>query len=148
MTLQTHTATDRTVLANTAVFRALVTAIVALTLMLTGWTAVQAKAVEDAISGNGPEYPSIRQLERAAQDDVAGPEHPSIRQLERVTAGDATTTGPVWTERIAQLEATEHTRFTNRVAVADVGQFAGVTDEDLRRLERQEERRFRNGVPA
>lgn len=196
MALQTHTSTRRTepLLANTGVFAALVTAIVTLTLTLTAWTATQALAVERVLSGNGPQYPSIRQLERQAPDD-GDPQSP--RQVERRAAIAATvpdhlafdepvrvaddggnaadpvsprqaerqvvtadTTPPSltvrqgerqaqqWNERIAQLAAAEQKRFANRVALGGSVEFAGLTDEDLQRLEQQEERRFRNGVPA
>ena len=165
MTLQTRTAgaaaagRSKTVLTNTALFWSLVTMIVALTMTLTAWTAAQARVVEGAISGNGPQYPSIRQLERLAEDDVSGREHPSIRQVERQAERDVPEPPPASVrqgerlaqqraERLAQMEAAEVTRFTNRVAAAGADQFAGVTDEDLLRLERQELHRFRNRAPA
>lgn len=161
MTLQTRTAAAaangraKPLLANTAIFWSVMTTVVALTLMLTGWTAVQAQAVEDTINGNGPAYPSIRQLERQAEEKGTTTDHLSIRQAERQAAMTAPQPPPLtvrqgerqaqqWNERMAQLEAAEHKRFTNRVAVAESVEFAGVTDDDLERLERQEERRFRN----
>lgn len=92
MTLQTRTAAAaangraKPLLANTAIFWSVMTTVVALTLMLTGWTAVQAQAVEDTINGNGPAYPSIRQLERQAEEKGTTTDHLSIRQAERQAA--------------------------------------------------------------
>lgn len=164
MTLHTRNAAAaagraKPLVANTAVFWSLVTMIVALTMMLTAWTAAQARVVEGAVSGNGPQYPSIRQIEHQAEDNAAQVQHPSIRQVERQAELDMPEPPPLtvrqgerraqlWNERVAQLEAGEVKRFTNRAVAADASQFAGVTDEDLQRLERQELRRFRNRAPA
>lgn len=165
MTLQTRPSAaasagrSKTVLNSTALFWSLVTMIVALTVTLTGWTAAQARVVDDAISGNGPQYPSIRQLERQAEDNATQVQHPSIRQVERQAERDLPEPPPVsvrqgermaqqGAEPLAQMEAAEVARFRNRVAVTDSIEFAGVTDEDLMRLERQELHRFRNRAPA
>ena len=76
-------------LANGRVFWSLVTAIVAALIMLTGWTAVQASVVDSTLDGNGPEHPSIRQLERRNDQAVKEQQFFSVRQAERVGQHDA-----------------------------------------------------------
>ena len=91
-------------LADTRVFWSLVVAIVAAMMMLTGWTAAQASVVNDALDGNGPQHPSIRQLERPPQSEDE--QHQSIRQVERAEQARA--------EWLARMEYNELRRFRNR----------------------------------
>lgn len=171
MTTHTNPAayTPTGVLTTTRVYRTMLTAVVTMTILLTSWTAVQAKAIDDIIDGNGPAHPSIRQLEREG-DRNAG-QHLSIRQLERAAGADVGDVGPVSIrqaeraaelrrERLAQLDAVETHRFANRAAATsdDAAQreqarpepvdFAGLTPDDLTRLEYTELRRFRNRAPV
>lgn len=152
-------------LTSTPLFWSLVAAIAAMLVVLTGWTAAQAQAIDAVVDGNGPSHPSLRQLEREAGRDAS--QHPSIRQLERVAQADEPV--PVSVRqveraeelrrtRMAQLEAAEVRRFANAAARDDVargdqarGELVGFTDptpEELTRMEHSELRRFRNRAPA
>jgi len=104
MTPHTEAATAKPFLADTRVFRSLVAAIVAAMMMLTGWTAAQASVVNDVLDGNGPQHPSIRQLERPPQSEDE--QHQSIRQVERAEQARA--------EWLARMEFNELRRFRNR----------------------------------
>lgn len=155
--MTTHTTTTKPgPLASTPVFWSMVVAITALTVLLTGWTAAQASAIDDIVDGNGPSHPSVRQLERqggqdtsqhlsvrqlerVATDAVEQPRHVSIRQAERVAAAaveqprhvsirQAERRDEVRRKRLAQLEAGESRRFANRVAVTS-GVDVTVADE-------------------
>ena len=105
MTPHTEAAAAKPFLADTRVFWSLVAAIVAAMMMLTGWTAAQASVVNDALDGNGPQHPSIRQLERPSQPEDE-PHHQSIRQVERAEQERA--------EWLARMEYNELRRFRNR----------------------------------
>ena len=130
---------------STPVFWSLIAVTVTITILLTGWTAAQAVVINDAVNGNGPSHPSIRQLERPAQGDDAqhysirqleraaeterqAPQHASIRQVERATS--VTVEPPRFvsirqveraeqerSDQLRQLEAAETQRFTNRADV-------------------------------
>lgn len=101
--------------------RAMVGAIVALTLTLAGWAATQAAAVE------------------AVLDDQVAQPNPSIRQVERAAQVQ---------EELEQRDAVETRRFENRVqAAAEVGS-GRLSTLDLLGLEYTELRRFRNRAPA
>lgn len=103
MTLHTDRAAGTSLLVgNTRVYRALVSMIVALTIMLTGWTAAQAAVVNNVLEGNGPVHPSIRQLERTAEAGQNARQHPSIRQVERME------------QDLQRMEYNELRRFRNR----------------------------------
>jgi len=104
MTPHTEEAAAKPFLADTRVFWSLVAAIVVAMMMLTGWTAAQASVVNDVLDGNGPQYPSIRQLERPPQPEDE--QHPSIRQVERAEQARA--------EWLARMEYNELRRFRNR----------------------------------
>ncbi len=117
--------TAKSFVEDTRMFRALVATIVAATLMLTGFTAAQARVVNDILDGNGPRHPSIRQLER--QPEVVEPQHPSIRQLERQGQTDDGQRHP----SIRQVERAQQLRA-----------------DELARMEYNELRRFRNRAPA
>jgi hypothetical protein len=126
-----HTAAGTTsrLLANRRVFWSLVTAIVVAMITLTGWTAVQASVVGNTLDGNGPEHPSIRQLERRNEQAVKEQPFVSIRQAERVGQHDAV-------DRRQQP------------SIRQAERAAQVRAEWLRRMEYNELRRFRNRAPA
>ena len=105
MTPHTEEAAAKPFLADTRVFWSLVAVIVAAMMMLTGWTAAQASVVNDVLDGNGPQHPSIRQLERPPQPEDEQ-HHQSIRQVERAEQARA--------ERLARMEFNELRRFRNR----------------------------------
>lgn len=127
-----HTAAGTTspLLANGRVFWSLATAIVAAMIMLTGWTAVQASVVGNTLDGNGPEHPSIRQLERRNDQAVKEPQFFSIRQAERVGQQDA-------------VDRRQHPP-----SIRQAERAAQVRAEWLKRMEHNELRRFRNRAPA
>lgn len=162
---------------STPVFWSLIAVTVTITILLTGWTAAQAVVINDAVNGNGPSHPSIRQLERPAQGDDQhysirqleraaeterqAPQHPSIRQIERATS--VTVEPPRFvsirqveraeherSDQLRQLEAAETQRFTNRADVT--GELPPSTIRPTRRelqyLEYTELRRFRNRAPS
>lgn len=116
-------------LANTSIFWALVTMIVVATMMLTGWTAAQASVVNRVIDGNGPEHPSIRQLERQGGTDLAAPHFVSIRQLERAAQQDDVDRSAhrpkrqieqaeqAWADRLVWMEHNELRRFRNQAPI-------------------------------
>lgn len=163
---------------STPGFWSLVAAAVTMTILLTGWTAAQAVVINDAVNGNGPSHPSIRQLERQAQGDHAqhysirqleraaeverqALQHPSIRQVERATS--VTVEPPRFVsirqvERVAQersdqlrrLEVAETQRLTNQTDVTGElsPETTGPTQRELVYMEYTELRRFRNRAPA
>lgn len=126
-----HTAAGTTspLLANGRAFWSLATAIVAAMVMLTGWTAARASAVGNTLDGNGPEHPSIRQLEPRNDQAVKEQEFFSVRQAERVGQQDAA-------DRRQQP------------SIRQAERAAQVRAKWLRRMEYTELRRFRNRAPA
>lgn len=129
MTPHTAAGTTSPLLASRRVFWSLVTAIVVAMIMLTGWTAVQATVVDNALDGNGPEHPSIRQLERRNDQAVKELQFVSIRQVERV----------------GQHNAVDRRQ---QPSIRQAERAARVRAEWLRRMEYNELRRFRNRAPA
>ncbi len=121
--------TTSPLLADGRVFWSLVTAIVAALIMLTGWTAAQASVVDSTLDGNGPEHPSIRQLERRSEQDVKEPQHVSVRQAERAAQQDA-------------VDQRQHP------SIRQAERATQVRAEWLTRMEYNELRRFRNRAPA
>lgn len=141
MTLHTdRSAATSLLVGNTRVYRALVSMVVAMTIVLTALTAAQAAVVNNVLEGNGPQYPSIRQVERAAEVEQNAQQYPSIRQVER--------TAQVRDNELRQLEANETRRFRNRAEATTSNEVATPTTQDLQRMEYNELRRFRNRAPA